>query len=55
MKLLPRQFPCFATAAAMLLMAMWPAAAQTAWPDQRDGDVVLKNFGFGSGEVLPEL
>jgi homoserine O-acetyltransferase/O-succinyltransferase len=37
-----------------LAMAL-PATAQTAWPNQRDGDFVIKNFVFGSGETLPEL
>jgi len=32
-----------------------PAAAQSAWPGQREGDVVLKNYVFESGETLPEL
>src|SRR4051812_35313632 len=47
-----------------LLASAWPAAAQTTstqatlvqtWPNQREGDFVLKDFRFGSGEVLPEL
>jgi homoserine O-acetyltransferase len=33
---------------------MPPAPAKTAWPT-RDGDVVLRNFRFRSGETLPEL
>jgi homoserine O-acetyltransferase/O-succinyltransferase len=33
---------------------MPPAPAKTAWPT-RDGDVVLRNFRFRSGELLPEL
>jgi homoserine O-acetyltransferase len=41
--------------AALLFAVTFPAAAQTAWPDQREGDAVLKEFGFTSGEVLPEL
>ena len=47
-----------ALAAALLLLAAVPAAAQTAqtlWPNLREGDVVLKDFVFASGEVLPEL
>jgi homoserine O-acetyltransferase len=52
-----RQYLNFTTvAAAVLLLAVGsPAVAQTAWPDQRESDVVLKDFGFASGEVLPEL
>jgi homoserine O-acetyltransferase/O-succinyltransferase len=48
-----------ALAAALLLLAAAPAAAQTAaqtpWPNLREGDFVLKDFRFASGEVLPEL
>src|SRR5476651_2916483 len=32
-----------------------PAAAQSAWPGQREGDFVLRNYAFESGETLPEL
>ena len=50
-------------AALMLLVgapAVTPAAAQTAnavqaWPNLREGDLVLKDFAFASGEILPEL
>jgi homoserine O-acetyltransferase len=35
--------------------AIPPAAAQTAWPNLREGDVVFKDFAFASGEILPEL
>src|SRR6266850_7911555 len=50
-------------AALMLLVgvpAVTPAAAQTAnavqaWPNLREGDLVLKDFPFASGEILPEL
>jgi homoserine O-acetyltransferase len=31
------------------------AAAETAWPNLRDGDAVLADVRFASGEVLPEL
>jgi homoserine O-acetyltransferase len=31
------------------------AVAQTTWPNQREGDFVIKDFVFASGEVLPEL
>jgi homoserine O-acetyltransferase/O-succinyltransferase len=37
------------------LAASLPAAAQTTWPNQREGDFVLKNYVFDSGETLPEL
>jgi homoserine O-acetyltransferase len=29
--------------------------AQTTWPNQREGDFVIKDFAFASGETLPEL
>jgi len=35
--------------------AVTPAAAQTVWPNLREGDLVLKDFAFASGEILPEL
>jgi len=38
-----------------LLMTLSAAPAQTSWPDQREGDFVIRNFSFASGEVLPEL
>ena len=46
--------------ATLLLAAMQPALAQTAssqtaWPDQRAGDVTLRDFRFDSGETLPAL
>jgi len=44
--------------AALLLLAAAPAAAQPAqplWPNLREGDFVLKDFRFASGEILPEL
>jgi homoserine O-acetyltransferase/O-succinyltransferase len=37
----------FATSAAI--------AQTTTWPNQQDGDYVLKDFRFASGETLPEL
>ena len=39
----------------VVLAAAVPAAAQAAWPNQREGDFVLKDFAFESGETLPEL
>ncbi len=52
-----RQYLNFATAAAaaLLLAVGFPAMAQTAWPGQRESDVVLKDFVFTSGEVLAAL
>ena len=42
--------------AAMLLLAVAsPAWCGTTWPNQSDGTVVIKDFHFGTGEVLPEL
>jgi len=32
-----------------------PAAAPVVWPNQREGDFLLKDFRFASGETLPEL
>jgi len=29
-----------------------PAAAQAPWPNQREGDFVLKGYVFASGETL---
>jgi hypothetical protein len=40
---------CFSLAAAAA------AAQTTAWPNQKEGDYVTKDFRFGSGETLPEL
>jgi homoserine O-acetyltransferase len=42
-------------ATALLLAAASPAWCDTAWPNQREADVVLKDFRFGTGETLPEL
>jgi homoserine O-acetyltransferase/O-succinyltransferase len=41
--------------ATLLLATMQPAFSEARWPDQRAGDVVLRDFRFGSGETLPEL
>ena len=30
-------------------------AQTTTWPNQQDGDYIIKDFRFGSGETLPEL
>src|SRR5260370_9404344 len=40
---------------AVSLAVAVPAAAQTAWPNQREGNFVLKNYVFESGETLAEL
>ena len=32
-----------------------PASAQTKWPNQAEGDYVIKDFKFASGETVPEL
>src|SRR5258708_26488174 len=42
-------------AAAALVAAAWPCRADTAWPNRQQGDVVLADFRFASGEVLPAL
>jgi homoserine O-acetyltransferase len=39
----------------VVLAAAVPATAQAAWPNQREGDFVLKDFAFESGEKLGEL
>jgi len=44
-----------ALSAALLLLAAPSAIAQTSWPNQREGEFVIKDFRFASGEVLPEL
>lgn len=40
-----------------LVLCAWvvPAQAQPRWPNQREADVVLREFRFDSGETLPEL
>jgi homoserine O-acetyltransferase/O-succinyltransferase len=44
---------------AVIVLSLWvgvsAASAQTTWPNQREGDFVLKDFRFGSGETLPAL
>jgi homoserine O-acetyltransferase len=51
-------------AASLVLGGAWPAAAQTpvapgapasTWPVPTEGDFVLRDFAFASGERLPEL
>jgi homoserine O-acetyltransferase len=48
-----------AIAAALLLVAVPAAFAQapstTHWPNQKEGDFVIKDFRFKSGEILPTL
>jgi len=41
--------------AVCLSLATSAAVAQTSWPNFKEGDYVLKNFKFDSGETLPEL
>ena len=41
--------------AVCLSLATSAAVAQTSWPNFKEGDYVLKNFNFDSGETLPEL
>ncbi len=38
-----------------LLLAAAPVTAQTVWPGQTEGDFIVKDFRFQTGEVLPEL
>ena len=42
-------------AIALCLGLAAPALGQTSWPNQREGDFVLRNFRFGDGATLPEL
>ena len=44
-----------ALAAVLLLVCVSPAWSETAWSNPQSGDMVIKDFRFGSGEVLPEL
>ena len=44
---------CIGVVAISLVIS--PAFAQTSWPNQREGDFVLKDYRFASGEILPEL
>jgi homoserine O-acetyltransferase/O-succinyltransferase len=49
-------FRFFVLAAAVQLLASLPGRGQTAkWPGATEGDYVVKNFKFRSGETLPEL
>src|SRR5262245_55558315 len=41
--------------AVCLSLATSAAVAQTTWPNQKEGDYILKDFRFGSGDTLPEL
>ena len=42
-------------AVAVCLGLAAPALGQTSWPNQQEGDFVLRNFRFGDGATLPEL
>ena len=47
-----------ALSAAFLVLAAPSAFAQatsTSWPNQREGDFIIKDFRFKSGETIPEL
>jgi homoserine O-acetyltransferase len=41
--------------AAFLCLAAPAAFAQTIWPNQKEGDYVIKDFRFADGETIPEL
>jgi homoserine O-acetyltransferase/O-succinyltransferase len=42
--------------AAIAVSLLIPSAfAQTTWPNQLEGDFILKDYRFASGEILPEL
>jgi len=43
------------TFALALCIGVFEASGQTSWPNQREADVVLRDFRFGSGDTLPEL
>jgi homoserine O-acetyltransferase len=43
------------TALALGLVIAGPVLAETRWPNQTEGDYVIKNFAFASGETMPEL
>ena len=50
----------FRAAATALLLTIAPAAfaqapSTTHWPNQKEGDFVIKDFRFKSGEILPVL
>jgi homoserine O-acetyltransferase len=42
-------------AALLVSLLVSPAFAETTWPNQREGDFLLKDYRFASGETLPEL
>ena len=44
-----------AFSAAFLAVAAPPALAQTSWPNQHEGDFLIKDFRFNSGETIAEL
>jgi homoserine O-acetyltransferase len=49
-----------ALSAALLIASLVPASfvpawAQTSWPNQREGDFILRDFKFASGETIAEL
>src|SRR5258706_9929522 len=42
-------------AALTLTLGISAAFAQTTWPNQTEGDYIIKDFHFSDGETLPEL
>jgi homoserine O-acetyltransferase len=48
-------FVLAATAMFVALTSGAIAAAESPWPNYREGDYVIKNYTFGDGESLPEL
>ncbi len=44
-----------AVTAALLCFAASPAFAQTAWPNEKQADYLIKDFRFADGETIPEL
>ncbi len=52
---MPLQAVIILAALSFSLAVALPATAQPTWPNQRDGDFVIRNFLFQNGETLPEL
>ena len=42
-------------AACVCLMTLSPSLAQTNWSNQAEGNFIIRDFRFASGESLPEL
>lgn len=45
----------WATSFVAILLSCFPIAQAASYPAPAEGDYVMRNFGFASGEVLPEL